>query len=31
MLLLEKTHIAEVQASAWEKETYTKLADKKIL
>lgn len=31
LLLLEKTHIAEVQASSWQKETITKLKDKKIL
>lgn len=31
MLLLEKSHIAEVQASSWEEETYLSLIDKKIL
>ena len=31
MLLLAKTHIAEVQASAWEEETTKELAGKKIL
>ena len=31
MLLLEKSHIAEVQASSWKKETLIKLADKKVL
>lgn len=31
MLLLEKTHIAEVQASSWDEETYQKIKSKKIL
>ena len=31
MLLLEKTHIAEVQASSWDTKTLLKLKDKKIL
>ena len=31
MLLLEKSHIAEVQASSWEKKTLEELKDKKIL
>ena len=31
MLLLEKSHIAEIQASSWEKKTLIKLQDKKIL
>lgn len=31
MLLLEKTHIAEVQASSWEEKTYDQLKDTKIL
>ena len=31
MLLLEKTHVAEVQPSAWDKEILEKLKDKKIL
>jgi aspartate--ammonia ligase len=31
MLLLEKTHIAEVQASSWEEKTYIELEGKKIL
>ena len=31
MLLLEKEHIAEVQASSWEEKTYLELSDKKIL
>lgn len=31
MLLLEKSHIAEVQASSWDKKTLDKLKDKKIL
>ena len=31
MLILEKEHIAEVQASSWEEKTYQKLKDKKIL
>ena len=31
MLLLEKEHIAEVQASSWEEKTYLELGDKKIL
>jgi len=31
MLLLEKTHIAEVQASSWEEKTYEELKEKKIL
>lgn len=31
MLLLEREHIAEVQASAWEKTIYDELSDKKIL
>ena len=31
MLLLEKEHIAEVQASSWEKETEIKIKDLKIL
>ena len=31
MLLLEKEHIAEVQASSWEEKTYKELSDKKIL
>jgi len=31
MLLLEKSHIAEVQASSWEEKTYKELEGKKIL
>jgi len=31
MLILEKEHIAEVQASSWEEKTYKELKDKKIL
>lgn len=31
LLLLEKKHIAEVQASSWEEKTLTELQDKKIL
>jgi len=31
MLLLEKEHIAEVQASSWEEKTYMELEDRKIL
>ena len=31
MLLLEKSHIAEVQASSWEEKTLEELKDKKIL
>ena len=31
MLILEKEHIAEVQASDWEEKTYKQLEDKKIL
>ena len=31
MLILEKEHIAEVQASSWEEKTYKELEDKKIL
>ena len=31
MLLLEKTHIAEVQASSWEEKTYKELQDLKLL
>ena len=31
MLILEKEHIAEVQASSWEAKTYKELEDKKIL
>lgn len=31
LLLLEKTHIAEVQASSWEEKTLKELKDKKIL
>ena len=31
MLILEKEHIAEVQASSWEDKTYKELIDKKIL
>ena len=31
MLLLEKSHIAEVQASSWETKTLKSLKDKKIL
>ena len=31
MLLLEKSHIAEIQASSWEKKTIKSLKDKKIL
>lgn len=31
MLLLEKTHIAEVQASSWEEKTYRDLEDLKLL
>ena len=31
MLLLEKEHIAEVQASSWEEKTYKELENKKIL
>ena len=31
MLLLEKTHIAEIQASSWETKTLKELKDKKIL
>lgn len=31
MLLLEKSHIAEVQASAWQEKTLKELKDKKIL
>ena len=31
MLILEKEHIAEVQASSWEDKTYKELEDKKIL
>lgn len=31
MLLLEKTHISEVQASSWEEKTYDQLKDTKIL
>ncbi len=31
LLLLEKTHIAEVQASSWEEETIKQLKEKKIL
>lgn len=31
MLLLEKTHIAEIQASSWETKTLKELKDKKVL
>ena len=31
MLLLEKSHIAEIQASSWDKKTIEELKDKKIL
>ncbi len=31
MLLLEKSHIAEIQASAWEEKTLKELKDKKVL
>ena len=31
MLLLEKKHIAEVQASSWEEKTYDKLKELKLL
>ena len=31
LLLLEKSHIAEVQASSWEEKTYIELNDKEIL
>ena len=31
MLLLERSHIAEIQASSWEEKTITELKDKKIL
>lgn len=31
MFLLEKTHIAEVQASSWEEKTYQELQDLKVL
>ena len=31
MLLLEKEHIAEVQASAWDEKVCAELADKKVL
>ena len=31
MLLLEKSHIAEVQASSWEDKTYKELEDLKLL
>ena len=31
LLLLEKSHIAEVQASSWEEKTLKQLKDKKIL